>query len=552
MGKLPSLAAGCLPASRYYSSSVHMQTFSSRTSSQQQLPGPGKDSTSTRAQQEPGNFNGQLKQNEPGAQVSVPAHQFSQTAVHAAPAGLIQPKLSVNQPGDVYEQEADRVAEQVVQQAATSPVSQAPAGIQRACAECEAEKKEEEGSPNQPTITPVTSAAHAAPAFQNIEGQDDEYPPATQGVIFRKATFSSPVAAVQPTHGIAGRLAARESAGEPLHAGTRQQMEHAFGHNFSRVRIHRDAEAGSISRQLSAQAFTQGHHIYFGDNKYDPAAASGKRLLAHELTHVVQQGQAAPKQGSAVKPAVPNRAGVPAIQRTATWGAAGVVHPTNSLSDAVLNGSAVGVTWPTLNGATFWSTAAARAALVKPTLTIVPAIGGGAGFTAKVNTVPDNTGSFDETVLSAGPWTTVTTKATIGARFPALAACTGAGNTTFRAIGDPSDAAMATANRRHEDHHAADHKAAFVGSVVPWDTRLAVAKAAGTQFNGATAAAAEAALHTAMGGTPESVADAFFNACQAAVIAFHGTAAGGPVGAPTGPTADATCANSSAKYTNPS
>ncbi|MDQ3930115.1 MAG: hypothetical protein M3328_13330 [Chloroflexota bacterium] len=237
------------------------------------------------------------------------------------------------------------------------------------------------------------------------------------------------------------------------------------------------------------------------------------------------------------------------IQRTATW-AAGAVHQTNNLASAVINGTAAGVTWPTLNGSTFWSTAAARAALVRPTLSFAAA--GSGGVNATVATVPTNTGSFDETVLSAGPWTTSVPKATIGGRFASLTTCTGAGNTTFRAIGDPSDAAMATANRRHEDHHATDHQAAFNSSLVPWDTRLSAAQSAGTTYNGATNAAAEAALYTAMGGTPDQVADAFFNACQAAVIAYHSTAAGGPIGAPTNPTADATCANSSAKYTNPS
>ncbi|HYO50897.1 MAG TPA: hypothetical protein VEW94_13685 [Chloroflexia bacterium] len=238
------------------------------------------------------------------------------------------------------------------------------------------------------------------------------------------------------------------------------------------------------------------------------------------------------------------------IQRTATW-AAGAVHQTNNLASAVVNGTPAGVTWPTLNGTTFWSAAAALAALVRPTLSFAAAASGG-GVNATVTTVPTNTGSFDETVLSAGPWTTTVPKARIGAMFSALAACTGAGNSTFRAIGDPSDAAMATANRRHEDRHATDHQAAFNSSIVPWDARLTAAQTAGTTYNGANNAAAEAALYTAMGGTPDQVTAAFFNACQAAVVAYHSSAAGGPIGAPTNPTADANCANSSAKYTNPS
>jgi hypothetical protein len=165
--------------------------------------------------------------------------------------------------------------------------------------------------------------------------------------------------------------------------------------------------------------------------------------------------------------------------------------------------------------------------------------------------VPNNTGSFDETVLAPGPWSIVTTKAIVRARFAALAACTGAGNSTFSANGKPNDAAMFAANRRHENHHAADHQAAFNGSVVPWDTRLTAAKTAGTVFSGPSAAAAEAALHAAMGGTPDQIADAFMNACAAAVVAYHGTPAGGPVSADN-PASNADCSTSSVDSTNPS
>ena len=85
-----------------------------------------------------------------------------------------------------------------------------------------------------------------------------------------------------------------------------------------------------------------------------------------------------------------------------------------------------------------------------------------------------------------------------------------------------------------------------------WDKKLTVAKATGNTFNGTTEADAEAALYAAMGGTPDQVANAFFQACAAAVVTYHGSPAGGPVEAPTSPTANADCSNSSAKYHNPS
>jgi hypothetical protein len=238
-----------------------------------------------------------------------------------------------------------------------------------------------------------------------------------------------------------------------------------------------------------------------------------------------------------------------AVQRVASW-AAGPVHEVNNLADCVINGTPAGVTWPTLNGNQFWSSAAVRAALAKPVVTTAAVAAG--GFDAQVTAVGNNTASFDETVLKAGPWRLRVPKATIAAQFPTLIRCTGAGTTRFRAFGDPSDAAMYQANRRHEDKHAADHRAAFTATVVAWDTKLTAALTARTTFHGATAPAAEAALWAAVGGTPDQVADAFLNQCVAAVVAYHGSPAGGPIGAPTSPSANRNCSASSAKYTNPS
>lgn len=84
------------------------------------------------------------------------------------------------------------------------------------------------------------------------------------------------------------------SPGRPLDAATRASMEPRFGHDFSKVRIHADARANESARSVNALAYTVGPQIVFGAGLYQPGAASGQRLLAHELTHVVQQqGQSA-------------------------------------------------------------------------------------------------------------------------------------------------------------------------------------------------------------------------------------------------------------------
>lgn len=98
---------------------------------------------------------------------------------------------------------------------------------------------------------------------------------------------------------VAAKIAPRYSApspvhevlrapGQPLDAATRAFMEPRFGHDFSRVRVHTDSAAASSARAMGAAAYTQGHNIMFGAGRYVPYTIEGRHLLAHELTHVVQ------------------------------------------------------------------------------------------------------------------------------------------------------------------------------------------------------------------------------------------------------------------------
>jgi len=83
--------------------------------------------------------------------------------------------------------------------------------------------------------------------------------------------------------------AVHKGAGSPLPDETRAYMEPRLGADFSGVRVHTGSEAAQLNRQISAQAFTHGQDIYLNEDKYDPGTDAGKRLLAHELTHVVRQ-----------------------------------------------------------------------------------------------------------------------------------------------------------------------------------------------------------------------------------------------------------------------
>ncbi len=87
------------------------------------------------------------------------------------------------------------------------------------------------------------------------------------------------------------------SSGQPLDTATRAMMEPRFGHDFSQVRVHTDGPAAESAEALNARAYTVGQDLVFGPGEYAPGSSDGQRLLAHELTHVVQQS-AGPVSGS--------------------------------------------------------------------------------------------------------------------------------------------------------------------------------------------------------------------------------------------------------------
>lgn len=178
----------------------------------------------------------------------------------AAPAGVIQPqgpaalpnhafthipitpqaKLTVSEPGDVHEMEAESVAEDVVR-----------------------------------------ASDESVSSVQKREGHLSREPDSVQRSPEDSGEFGDVSGVVQD--GLSG-------GGQPLDAQTRSYMEPRFGANFSDVRIHTDSHAAQSSEALSARAYTVGSDIAFKSGEYAPGSADGKRLLAHELTHVLQQG----------------------------------------------------------------------------------------------------------------------------------------------------------------------------------------------------------------------------------------------------------------------
>jgi Domain of unknown function (DUF4157) len=100
----------------------------------------------------------------------------------------------------------------------------------------------------------------------------------------RGAASEQPIAAPAIVHDVL------RSPGQPLGPSTRALMEQRFGHDFSQVRVHADAQASDSARAVNARAYTVGRHVAFASDEYAPGSIEGQRLLAHELTHVVQQG----------------------------------------------------------------------------------------------------------------------------------------------------------------------------------------------------------------------------------------------------------------------
>ena len=190
----------------------------------------------------------------------------------------IQAKLKVRQPNDIYEKEADWIAEKVMrmQDISLVGVSSGNNNVQRKCDACEKEEEEKDKIQMKPLATKITPIIKR----QRERELDDEVE-----MVQKRAEGSISVA----TESFRSRLNASKGGGSPLPKSTNQFMSNSFGTDFSRVRIHNDSSAHQMNRDIQAKAFTHGSDIYFNRAYYSPETIGGKKLLAHELTHVVQQ-----------------------------------------------------------------------------------------------------------------------------------------------------------------------------------------------------------------------------------------------------------------------
>jgi len=95
---------------------------------------------------------------------------------------------------------------------------------------------------------------------------------------------------------LARAIQSKRGGGQALDSSVREQMEASLEDDFSGVRIHTDSDADALNKAVNAEAFTTGRDVFFREGKYEPGSSEGRKLLAHELTHVVQQASAPPAQ----------------------------------------------------------------------------------------------------------------------------------------------------------------------------------------------------------------------------------------------------------------
>ncbi|MCA1554112.1 MAG: DUF4157 domain-containing protein [Chloroflexi bacterium] len=142
-------------------------------------------------------------------------------------------------------------------------------------------------SPTAPSLArnPSPLVLQRQCACGGTAGVDGECAACRQKRLVQRAPAAQTTASAMPS----SVNAVIQSSGRPLDASTRGFMESRFGHDFNRVRMHDDASAAQSARAVSARAYTVGEHLVFAARQYAPHSIAGRMLLAHELTHVVQQ-----------------------------------------------------------------------------------------------------------------------------------------------------------------------------------------------------------------------------------------------------------------------
>jgi vacuolar-type H+-ATPase subunit H len=191
---------------------------------------------------------------------------------------LVQPKLTIGEPGDKYEQEADRVAASVVNSfhAPTSQQSESNQAVQR-------QEEPEAEIQAKPSISDLMRSP--VPTQVQREAKPEEEELQAKSILQRREAIGGGEASTD----VESAINSARGGGQPLEAGLQRSMGQAMGADFSGVKVHTDAQADRLNQSIQARAFTTGQDVFFRQGEYNPGSRGGQELLAHELTHVVQQ-----------------------------------------------------------------------------------------------------------------------------------------------------------------------------------------------------------------------------------------------------------------------
>jgi len=239
----------------------------------------------------------------------------------------MQARLRFGRPGDRYEVEADRVADRVVAGAAAGATRhELAAGVTPLAQRLEDKDEREEGSKGESEEEEVVQAKRGKSDLPEKSGQpsvDEELQAKEDEGAESEEEKDNDLQArsigggVSATAEVARQVRAARGEGNPLPEPVREKMEAQFGADFSGVRIHTDTPAVLLSQAVRAHAFTRGGDIFFNEGQFAPGSRSGEHLLAHELTHTVQQGAVEADRSDAVVDQIPTVEETGADVRTA-------------------------------------------------------------------------------------------------------------------------------------------------------------------------------------------------------------------------------------------
>ncbi len=222
--------------------------------------------------------------------VAQPGHRLSQLAISTGTSSVplhVQTKMEIGAPGDKYEQEADRVAQQVVTHIQSSQSRSATAdAVQRA------DMPEEEDLQMKPLADSIQRADELEEEDLQMKSLVDSIQRADmpeEEDLQMKPQVQRRLGAMDASPDLEQAIAQSRGKGQALDDSIRRPMERAFGADFSTVRVHTGGQSDQLNRAIQAKAFTTGQDIFFRQGAYEPASQSGQELLAHELTHVIQQ-----------------------------------------------------------------------------------------------------------------------------------------------------------------------------------------------------------------------------------------------------------------------